>query len=122
MANMEAYEVLYNRLKILLSEFLDADNEGDLITDLILKEPSERSLWIPVTKNGGKPLRTASVAEVEKLKWDATLEVKLGDSGLKTGISLEDHGNVTRLSEDLSRIIEMVLRTSEVTETKKEKS
>lgn len=125
--NLEAYERLYNRLKFLISEFLDADNEGNLVTDIEIREPSEGSLWTPITRNGGRPLRTASITEYNNLKEDAILEIKLGSSYLKTGVSFDDdegiyhNENVTRFAEDLSRIIEMILRTSETTEQKKEK-
>ena len=120
--NLEGYETLYNRVKFVISEFLDGKNDGNLVTDLIIREPSERSLWMAITKNGGRPFRAASVTQVENLKDDAVLEIRLGNSYVRTRVSFKDNKNVARFTEDISRILEMVLRTSEIIETQKEKA
>ena len=118
-ANIEAYEALFNRLKFVISEFLDARNDGDLVTDLMLRQPTEASSWVPVTKEDGRPLRKASTVEIERLGEDAVLEIRLGRSFMRVGISfVVDRKivkeNAARFLEDVSRVTEMVLRTADV--------
>ena len=127
MANIEAYETLFNRLKFVISEFLDARNDGDLVTDLMLRQPTEASTWVPVTKEDGRPLRKASTVEIERLAGDAVLEVRLGSSFMRVGISfMVDRKivkeNVTRFLEDISRVTEMVLRTADLIRSPRVKS
>lgn len=122
-SSLEAYERLFNRLKYVMSEFLDARNGGDLKTDLVLRQPTGASAWQPVTVEDGRPLRKASTVETDRLTGgDTVLEIKLGESFMKVGVSFQTgrkvkKENVGRFIDDISKIAEMVLRTADVNNT-----
>ena len=120
--NLEAYEILYNRLKFVISEFLDAERDGDLVTGFLIREPNDSSLWAPITKDGGRPFRVASVVEADMMKGDGILEVRVGNSYFRMGISIAAKEDITRFTEDISRIVELVLRTAEVLNPPREKA